>query len=81
MKLPGCADVAVQVCTQWLYNERLHMSKTVEPRTVFEKNFLMEGYPLGDYLDDFKYQDAILDALRSWVERASNPERAALLEE
>jgi hypothetical protein len=49
--------------------------------TVFEKNLLMGGCLFRDYLDDFKYQDAILNALRSWVKMTSGQECVALLEE
>jgi hypothetical protein len=73
VRLLSCQAKAFQIYVQWLYSGRLYASQCGGPELKIEaeKCNFMQGYLLGDYLQDINYKDTLLDALREWVQTLS----------
>jgi hypothetical protein len=80
VKLPSRQPKAFQLYVQWLYTGRLHLSpRSVEANSTTERTNIKEGYLLADYLQDTKYKDTLVDALRDWIKAASTVQRELMV--
>lgn len=79
VRLPEYAAKDFMIYVQWLYSERLHMSPDGGAKEPTESTNLMKGYLLGDYLQDTRYKDTLMDALIEWGWSATEKDYAAIV--
>jgi hypothetical protein len=66
VRLPTCDKDPFRFYHQWLYAGRLHAIPTGPSHVDAESSNLVQGYLLGDYLQDYNYKDNTINALLQW---------------
>jgi hypothetical protein len=82
VKLPESDAQAFRLYVQWLYTGRLHTRLSLARDEQFkdrryELTNLIEGYLLGDYLQDNDYKDILVDAMVEWASEYSGVPHSA----
>jgi hypothetical protein len=72
VRLPTCDKDAFRLYNQWPYSGRLHAIPTGPSRIDAESSNLIQGFLLGDYLQDCNYKDNTIGALVEWQKRADD---------
>jgi hypothetical protein len=74
IRLPDCNVHAFRIYVQWLYTNqlftKLQFNQTSAKDGQREWANLVKAYLLGDYLQDIKFKDTIMDAMVDWGHEA-----------